>query len=153
MAAWDYDAPSMLENKTLLLSLERDFTAAFSEEKSYTRHEIGREMSVIFALVKLPHQYKHLRLQMETNASDTNPITIDSLFSKLVAEENNVTMKSSANRSFNNNPPPSPTTNCKHGRLAEKCWKCNPASTQRMPKLQGKSLQENLAYSWLKVLR
>lgn len=122
LLAFDYSAPTMLDNKTQLLSLQRHLKSAFggTDEVSLS------ELVLLFALVNLPAAYVSLRASLLNMADPKNPLSLDSLFLSLSSEEKtqSITATSTANRASHS----STSAQCQHDRVKSKCYTCTPSS-------------------------
>ena len=123
LVAFDYAAPTMLDNKTKLLDLQRHLKSAFGGEDKISLSELV----LLFALVNLPAAYVSLRATLLTTQNSETPLTLNALFTSLSSEEKtqSVTSTSTANRAAQSPSSPSP---CPHGRVKSKCYTCTPSS-------------------------
>ena len=123
LLAFDYAAPTMLDNKTKLLDLQRHLKSAFGGEKKISLSELV----LLFALVNLPAAYVSLRATLLTTQNSETPLTLNALFTSLSSEEKtqSVTSTSTANRAAQS---PSSSSPCPHGRVKSKCYTCTPSS-------------------------
>lgn len=122
---FNYSEASMQENKTALLSHQRELRTAFENADTIKISDLV----MLFALVNVPSEYHSLRTTLEE--TNKNGLTVDSLFESLVREE--ASAISSANRASrasyaaaSGTPAGDLVAKCAHDRDGASCWTCHP---------------------------
>jgi hypothetical protein len=118
LIGFDYSAPTMIENKSVLLTAVRAMRVAFKSDVHITYEDLAS----VCALVNLPGNYQPLRSTLEETKTN---LTVDDLFTSLIREE--AAQRTSSAHANRVTTPEDPTKKqCTHGREKATCYKCHP---------------------------